>query len=65
MRKVALVHHYLYKNRGGEKVLKNISELYPTAQIYTLFFKQNNVDPYFLSKKTISDFFMVLFLFYC
>lgn len=35
--RVALVHDWLITFRGGEKVLQAIAELYPDADIYTLF----------------------------
>lgn len=35
--KVALVHDWLYGMRGGEKVLESFCELYPNADIFTLF----------------------------
>jgi glycosyltransferase involved in cell wall biosynthesis len=36
-RKIALVHDWLTGQRGGEKVLEVLAELYPEAPIYTLF----------------------------
>jgi glycosyltransferase involved in cell wall biosynthesis len=36
-RKVALVHDWLTGQRGGEKVLEVLAELFPEAPIYTLF----------------------------
>ncbi|HEX9903164.1 MAG TPA: glycosyltransferase family 4 protein, partial [Acidobacteriota bacterium] len=35
--KVALVHDWLTGQRGGEKVLEVLAELFPQAPIYTLF----------------------------
>jgi len=35
--KVALIHYWLVTWRGGEKVIKAILELFPNADIYTLF----------------------------
>jgi len=35
--KVALVHDWLTGQRGGEKVLEVLAEIYPEAPIYTLF----------------------------
>lgn len=35
--KVALVHDWLTGQRGGEKVLEALAEIYPDAPIYTLF----------------------------
>ncbi len=36
-RKVALVHDWLTGQRGGEKVLEVLAEIFPEAPIYTLF----------------------------
>jgi len=36
--KVAIAHHWLVGMRGGEKVLEAICELFPEADIYTLFY---------------------------
>ena len=35
--KVALVHDWLTGQRGGEKVLEALAEIFPEAPIYTLF----------------------------
>ncbi len=37
-RKVAIVHDWLVAQRGGEKVLEAILELFPGADVYTLFY---------------------------
>ena len=41
--RVALVHDWLVSNRGGEKVLEAVCELFPDADIFTLFHKQGTV----------------------
>ena len=33
--KVAIVHHWLIKMGGGEKVIEYLCDLYPEADIYT------------------------------
>lgn len=38
--KVAIVHDFLTKLGGAEKVLKVLTEIYPDAPIYTLFYDQ-------------------------
>jgi glycosyltransferase involved in cell wall biosynthesis len=43
--KVALVHDWLTGMRGGEKVLEVLCELYPDADLYTLFHKPGSVSP--------------------
>jgi glycosyltransferase involved in cell wall biosynthesis len=40
---VALVHHWLITMRGGEKVLEAIAELFPTADIFTLFYDPREI----------------------
>jgi len=35
--KVALIHDWLVTYRGGEKVLEAIAELFPSAEVFTLF----------------------------
>jgi len=44
-KRVALVHDWLFHMRGGEKVLEALAELFPDAEIHTLF----------LDKKGLSD----------
>ncbi len=34
--RVALVHHWLVTMRGGERVLENLAELFPSADLFTL-----------------------------
>jgi glycosyltransferase involved in cell wall biosynthesis len=41
--KVALVHHWLVRMRGGEKVLEAVAELFPDADIFTLFYDPRGV----------------------
>ncbi|MBF5041292.1 glycosyltransferase family 4 protein [Aggregicoccus sp. 17bor-14] len=43
--KVALVHDWLVTNRGGERVLDALCELFPTADLYTLVYKKGSVSP--------------------
>jgi glycosyltransferase involved in cell wall biosynthesis len=45
MEKIALVHDWLTGFRGGERVLLSIASLFPSAPIYTLFYKKNAVHP--------------------
>ncbi len=41
--KVAIIHDWLNGMRGGEKVLEEILELFPGADIYTLFLEAGNI----------------------
>ncbi len=43
--KVALVHDWLTGMRGGEKCLEAICELFPDADLYTLFYVPDRVSP--------------------
>jgi glycosyltransferase involved in cell wall biosynthesis len=43
--KVALVHDWLTGMRGGEKVLEVLCELFPDADIHTLFHRRGSVSP--------------------
>jgi glycosyltransferase involved in cell wall biosynthesis len=43
--RVALVHDWLTGMRGGEKVLEVLCELYPDADIFTLFHRRGSVSP--------------------
>ncbi len=43
--RVALIHDWLTGMRGGEKVLEVLCELYPDADIFTLFHKRGSVSP--------------------
>ena len=43
--RIALVHDWLTGMRGGEKVLEVLCELYPDADIFTLFHHRGSVSP--------------------
>jgi glycosyltransferase involved in cell wall biosynthesis len=43
--RVALVHDWLTGMRGGEKVLEALCEIYPDADIFTLFHQRGTVSP--------------------
>lgn len=46
MKKVVIIHDWLTGFRGGERVLEAIAEIYPEAQIYTLFHKKGSTSEY-------------------
>jgi glycosyltransferase involved in cell wall biosynthesis len=48
--RVALIHDWLNGMRGGEKVLELLCELYPEAEIFTLFYEPDNVSELIASK---------------
>jgi glycosyltransferase involved in cell wall biosynthesis len=41
--RVALVHHWLVRMRGGEKVLEALCQIFPQADIYTLVFDPREI----------------------
>ena len=43
--KIALAHEMLVKLGGAERVLKALTDLYPKAPIYTLFYDKKKTDP--------------------
>ena len=43
--KVALVHDWLTGQRGGEKVLEVLAEIFPEAPVYTLFHIKGSQHP--------------------
>jgi glycosyltransferase involved in cell wall biosynthesis len=43
--RIAIVHYWLLNMRGGEKVVETLCEMFPTADIYTLFYDPENVSP--------------------
>jgi len=53
---VALVHYWLLKKRGGERVLKLIAKNFPQADIFTLFYNPDNVYDTFKQHKITTSF---------
>ena len=41
--RVAIVHYWLIKMRGGEKVLENLCKIYPNADIYTHVYNKDKI----------------------
>jgi len=54
--KVALVHDWLTGMRGGERVLEAFCELFPDAEIFTLFHFKGTVSPLIESHKIHTSF---------
>ena len=54
--KVALVHDWLTGMRGGERVLEAFCELFPEAEIFTLFHFKGSVSPLIESRKIHTSF---------
>lgn len=53
---VVLVHDWLIHMRGGEKVLEALSELYPEAEIYTLFYHREKLSPHLKTRRIRASF---------
>ncbi|UCH94155.1 MAG: glycosyltransferase [Candidatus Aminicenantes bacterium] len=54
-RKVAIIHDWLNGMRGGEKVLEEMLELLPGADIYTLFLEEENISDKIRSHRIIAS----------
>ncbi len=54
--KVALVHDWLTGMRGGEKVLEQLCELFPTADLYTLVHIKGSVSPIIENRRIHTSF---------
>ncbi|MBY0370573.1 glycosyltransferase family 4 protein, partial [bacterium] len=55
--RVAIVHDWLVSMRGGEKVLEALLELFPQAELFTLFHKEGSVSRA-IEKRTIHTSFL-------
>jgi glycosyltransferase involved in cell wall biosynthesis len=58
--RVALVHDWLISNRGGEKVLEAIAELFPDADIFTLLHRPGTVSSALESRRIHTSFLQAL-----
>lgn len=54
--KIALVHEYLTRLGGAERVLKHFSEIYPKADIFTLLYNDSKVSQVFPKNKVKASF---------
>jgi len=54
--KVALVHDFLNQYGGAERVLKALTEIYPEAPVYTLFYDEELARKYFPQTRFIASF---------
>ena len=55
--KVALAHHWLVARRGGEHVLEQFCQMFPTADVSTLLHDQQADLPFLKNRRVISSFF--------
>lgn len=53
--KIALVHDYLREAGGAERVLRVLSDMYPSAPIYTAFFRQGTAKRMFSDRKIVES----------
>jgi len=54
--RVALVHYWLVGMRGGEKVLESLCDLFPGADIFTLFYEPAQISAKIRSHRVSSSF---------
>lgn len=54
--RVAIVHYWLLKMRGGEKVVEALCRLFPAADIFTLFYNPEQVSKVITSRKVTASF---------
>lgn len=52
---IALVHDYLTRLGGAERVLKTLSEIFPKAPIYTLLYDESKVSPIFSKERVVTS----------
>ncbi len=56
--KVAIVHYWLVNNRGGEKVLEALCELYPQADLYTHIYHTDAFKDSVISQHKVTESFI-------
>ncbi len=54
--KIAIVHDWMTGMRGGEKVLLALLELFPQADLFTLVYRPEKMDPIFLKRRVTTSF---------
>ncbi len=54
--KIAIIHYWLIKMRGGEKVIEALCEMFPDADIYTHVYDPSTVSSTIASHKIITSF---------
>ena len=54
--RVALVHYWLLGMRGGEKVVEGLCQIFPDADIFTLFYDPDQVSPLIRSHRVTASF---------
>ncbi|MFH1612510.1 MAG: glycosyltransferase [bacterium] len=56
MKKIAIIHDWLVKMRGGEKVLESLCEIFKEAEIFTLIYDEKNISSLIKQKKINTSF---------
>src|SRR3954470_24980279 len=54
--RVAIVHYWLLNMRGGEKVVEAFCRMFPTADLFTLFYDPARVSPLIRSKRVTASY---------
>ena len=54
--RVALVHYWLVRRRGGERVLEALAEMLPEADIFTLVLDRNSLEDSLRSHRITTSF---------
>jgi hypothetical protein len=54
--KVAIVHYWLVTMRGGEKVVEELCNIFPEADIFTLVCDKTKLSPALQGKKIVTSF---------
>jgi len=54
--KVALIHDYLIRFGGAERVFLNLRKIFPKAEIFTLLYDEKNMGKYFSDVKVNTSF---------
>lgn len=54
--KVAIVHYWFVAQRGGEKVIQELCDIYPEADIFTLVLDRNSLPSGLATRKIITSF---------
>lgn len=54
--RIAIIHDWLVTMRGGEKVLEALCEVYPTADLYTIYCQRDKISSLIKNMKITSSF---------
>lgn len=56
MLKVAIIHYWFVSQRGGEKVVEELCNIFPNADIFTLVLDPSDISPQLSSRKVYTSF---------